>query len=132
MGTVFQAIFYAVYLNRLNLKSLYFRWYYRRGMFLSRTDKEMDRIKIRKRNGRNFGFIRSGTKAAYFNTRNGFTSSRSIVRRIPTVKLKIPGKAFLISETRTSVTFKLTLFIFFTFYHDSGLAKSQPLPLVDS
>ena len=43
--------------------------------------------------------------------------------RIPTVKLKIPGKAFLISETRTSVTFKLTLFIFFTFYHDSGLAK---------
>ena len=27
--------------------------------------------------------------------------------RIPTVKLKIPGKAFLKSETRTSVTFKL-------------------------
>ena len=121
MGTVFQAIFYAVYLNRLNLKSLYFRWYYRRGMFLSRTDKEMDRIKIRKRNGRNFGFIRSGTKAAYFNTRNGFTSSRSIDRfgtrsciRIPMVKLKIPGKTFLKSESRTFVTFKLwflTLFI---------------------
>ena len=28
-------------------------------------------------------------------------------RRIPTVKLKIPGKAFLKSESRTSVTFKL-------------------------
>ena len=27
--------------------------------------------------------------------------------RIPTVKLKIPGKAFLKSEFRTSVTFKL-------------------------
>ena len=27
--------------------------------------------------------------------------------RIPTVKLKIPGKAFLKSESRTSVTFKL-------------------------
>ena len=29
------------------------------------------------------------------------------VVRIPTVKLKIPGKAFLKSEFRTSVTFKL-------------------------
>ena len=27
--------------------------------------------------------------------------------RIPTVKLKIPGKAFLKSESRTSITFKL-------------------------
>ena len=27
--------------------------------------------------------------------------------RIPTVKLKIPGKAFLKSKTKTSVTFKL-------------------------
>ena len=27
--------------------------------------------------------------------------------RIPTVKLKIPGKIFLKSESRTSVTFKL-------------------------
>ena len=29
------------------------------------------------------------------------------VIRIPTVKLKIPGKAFLKSESRTTVTFKL-------------------------
>ena len=43
--------------------------------------------------------------------------------RIPTVKLKIPGKAFLKSESRTSV---------FTFFRGSVLAKSQPLPLVDS
>ena len=45
--------------------------------------------------------------------------------RIPTVKLKIRGKTFLKSESRT-------LLIFFTFFHGSGLAKSQPLPLVDS
>ena len=31
----------------------------------------------------------------------------SLIARIPTVKLKIPGKAFLKSESRTSVTFKL-------------------------
>ena len=31
----------------------------------------------------------------------------NILNRIPTVKLKIPGKAFLKSESRTSVTFKL-------------------------
>ena len=30
-----------------------------------------------------------------------------VMTRIPTVKLKIPGKAFLKSESRTSVTFKL-------------------------
>jgi len=30
-----------------------------------------------------------------------------IQARIPTVKLKIPGKAFLKSKSRTSVTFKL-------------------------
>ena len=30
-----------------------------------------------------------------------------VMFRIPTVKLKIPGKAFLKSESRTSVTFKL-------------------------
>ena len=30
-----------------------------------------------------------------------------VVPRIPTVKLKIPGKLFLKSESRTSVTFKL-------------------------
>ena len=40
------------------------------------------------------------------------------VPRIPTVKLENPGKAFLKSESRASVT--------------SVLAKSQPLPLVDS
>ena len=45
-------------------------------MFFTRTDKEMDRIKIRKRNGTDFGLIGSSTKAAYFNTSNGFTSSR--------------------------------------------------------
>ena len=32
--------------------------------------------------------------------------------RIPTVKLKIPGKAFLKSESQTSVTFILTLAIY--------------------
>ena len=31
----------------------------------------------------------------------------SILIRIPTVKLKIPGKAFFKSESRNSVTFKL-------------------------
>ena len=31
----------------------------------------------------------------------------NLITRIPTVKLKIPGKAFLKSESRTSVTFKL-------------------------
>ena len=36
-----------------------------------------------------------------------FRSSEGISDRIPTVKLKIPGKAFLKSESRTSVTFKL-------------------------
>ena len=35
--------------------------------------------------------------------------------RIPTVKLKIPGKAFLKSEFRTSVTFKNTFYIFHNF-----------------
>ena len=32
---------------------------------------------------------------------------RKTRNRIPTVKLKIPGKAFLKSKTRSSVTFKL-------------------------
>ena len=35
------------------------------------------------------------------------TVYRKVCRRIPTVKLKNPGKAFLKSESRTSVTFKL-------------------------
>ena len=52
---------------------------------------------------------------------------------IPTVKLKIPGKAFLKSESRTSVTFNCYMqklfFIFFTFFHGSVLAKSQQLLL---
>ena len=43
--------------------------------------------------------------------------TRVFQRGIPTVKLKIPGKAFLKSES--------------TFFHGSALAKSQPLPLVD-
>ena len=51
--------------------------------------------------------------------------------RIPTVKLKIPGKAFLKSELYYIIYIK-TLFIFFTIFHGSVLAKSQPLPLVDS
>ena len=43
------------------------------------------------------------------------------------VKLKIPGKAFLKSEYRTSVTFKLKLlFLYFShFFHGSVLAKSM-------
>ena len=45
--------------------------------------------------------------------------------RIPTVKLKIPGKAFLKSGSRTTG-------FFFTFFHGCRLTKSQPLPLVDS
>ena len=63
-------------MNRLKPKVSIFRWYYRRRMFFTRTDKDMDRIKIRKRNGRDFRLIGSSTKAAYFNTSNGFTSSR--------------------------------------------------------
>ena len=51
--------------------------------------------------------------------------------RIPTVKLKIPRKAFLKSESWTSVTFKLQ-FLTLAIYHGSVLAKSQQLPLVDS
>ena len=44
--------------------------------------------------------------------------------RIPTVKLKIPGKLF----------FKVVKNIkrVFTFFHGNGLAESQTLPLVDS
>ena len=34
-------------------------------------------------------------------------SDSEFLNRIPTVKFKIPGKAFLKSESRTSVTFKL-------------------------
>ena len=45
--------------------------------------------------------------------------------RIPTAKLKIPGKAFLKSETRTSVTFKLK-FLTLAFY------QTQQLPMVGS
>ena len=58
--------------------------------------------------------------------------------RIPTVKLKIPGKAFLKSETRTSVTFKLQFLTlakkrcFSQFFHGSGLDKSKLLLLVES
>ena len=66
--------------------------------------------------------------------------SKGVTSRIPTVKLKIPGKAFLKSETRTSVTFKLQFltlainrdsgwskhFLYFSqFFHGSVLAKSQ-------
>ena len=47
-------------------------------MFLARTNKEMDRIKIRKRNGGDFGLIRSSAKAAYFNTSKGFIFFRPI------------------------------------------------------
>ena len=36
-----------------------------------------------------------------------YSWSVRLLARIPTVKLKIPGKAFLKSESRTSVTFKL-------------------------
>ena len=44
-----------------------------------------------------------------------------------------PGKAFLKSESRTSVTFKKKHFLYFSqFFHGNGLAKSQPLQLVDS
>ena len=59
--------------------------------------------------------------------------------RIPTVKLKIPVKAFLKSESRIFVTFKLQFltlaiyqwqFLYFSqFFHGCGLAKSQPLTL---
>ena len=58
--------------------------------------------------------------------------------RIPTVKLKILGKAFLKSESRISVTIKIKICYnkcdkrFSHFFHGSVLAKSQPLPLVDS
>ena len=45
--------------------------------------------------------------------------------RIPTVKLKIPGKLFLKSESRTSVTFK---FYFLTL----AIYQWQRLGLVDS
>ena len=48
--------------------------------------------------------------------------------RIATVKLKIPEKAFLKSESRTWKNF----LYFSQFFHGSILAKSQPLPLVDS
>ena len=45
--------------------------------------------------------------------------------RIPTVKLKIPGKSGI-------QKFTFSQFKFFTFFHGCGLAKSQSLPLVDS
>ena len=45
-------------------------------------------------------FTGQGKNARWYNSRN-------LLSRIPTVKLKIPGKAFLESEFRTSVTFKL-------------------------
>ena len=45
----------------------------------------------------------------------GITKHRGL--KLPTVKLKIPGKHFL---------------YFSQFFHGSVLAKSQPLPLVDS
>ena len=60
--------------------------------------------------------------------------------RIPTVKLKIPGKS--IFEIRNQnfcyiqvIVFDLSylhLLYFSQFFHGSGLAKSQQLPLVDS
>ena len=51
-----------------------------------------------------------------------------IYGRIPTVKLKIPGKAFLKSESRTSVTFKL-LFLTLANYQWQrlGLSKSPTM-----
>ena len=50
----------------------------------------------------NTGYISQGIDLKKSNS--AISSSYS---RIPTVKLKIPGKAFLKSESRTSVTFKL-------------------------
>jgi len=38
-------------------------------------------------------------------------STNFVSARIPTVKLRIPGKAFLKSETRNSVRFKLEFLI---------------------
>ena len=48
--------------------------------------------------------------------------------RIPTAKLKIPGNAFLKSESRTSVTFKLQ-FLTLSIYHWQllGLSKSATM-----
>ena len=58
-----------------------------------------------------FGLLNGiGTGTGHFNF--FLASHRCIRNRIPTVKLKIPGKAFLKSESRTSVT----LFIFFTIF----------------
>ena len=49
-----------------------------------------------------------GPYSAVLRSTKSLTTPVPIVRdRIPTLKLKIPGKAFLKSETRTSVTFKL-------------------------
>ena len=47
--------------------------------------------------------------------------------RIPTVKLKIPGRALLKSESRTSVTFKLVFDISYLSVAAVG-TKASPLP----
>ena len=54
------------------------------------------------------------TKVAWINFLEiGLACKLPVVTRIPTVKLKIPGKAFFKSESRTSVTLKfLTLGIY--------------------
>ena len=50
------------------------------------------------------------------------------VSRIPTVKLKILGKAFLKSESRTSVTFKLKFLTLAIYrWHRLGLSKSATM-----
>ena len=43
----------------------------------------------------------------YLDVKIQLLANHRIEIRIPTVKLKIPGTAFLKSESRTSVTFKL-------------------------
>ena len=52
----------------------------------------------------------------------------SAICRIPTVKLKIPGKHFWNPKPELLFFHKY----FSQFFHGSVLAKSQPLPLVDS
>ena len=49
--------------------------------------------------------------------------------RIPTVKLKIPGK---VPENIKYATMKNIFWYFSQFFQDSVLAKSQPLLLLDS
>ena len=57
---------------------------------------------------------------------NFLVENRILCGRVPTVKLKIQGKAFL-----KSMIFEHHLY-FSQFFHGSGFGKSQPLPLVYS